>query len=179
MKPRRLHLAFLPCALLALAAAHAGTTAAPASDLVSPERRRPVVELAERLAKPSMPAPLPADLVQPFNPAAFGQPDPEELRAIAAAQAASAAASAPSKPTTDSDFLRAIAARVLPSGSLILGGEPRLIFGRKRLRVGDQLTVTYEGQDYNLELTAIDRTTFTLRLNKDEITRPIKPPKTP
>jgi hypothetical protein len=177
MKPPRLQLVLLPVALLAFLASR--SWAAPASDLVSPERRRPTVELAERLAKPPLPAPLGADLVQPFNPAAFGQPDPEELRAIAAAQAAAAAASAPSKPSTDSDFLRAIAARVMPSGTLILGGEPRLIFGKKRLRVGDQLTVSYDGQDYNLELTAIDRTTFTLRLNKDEITRPIKPPKTP
>lgn len=172
---------FLLGALGAAALPHLRAAAtAPTSDLVAPEKRRPIVETALRLAKPPQPAPLAADLNQPFNPPAFGQPDPEELRAIAAAQAAAAAqASAAAKPSSDSDFLRAIASRVQPSGSLSLGGEPRLIFGKNRLRVGDHLTVSYEGQDYTLELTAIDRTTFTLRLNKEEVVRPIKPPKSP
>jgi hypothetical protein len=120
---------------------------------------------------------LPADLVQPFNPAAFGQPDPEELRAIAAANAAAAAANAQAKPSTDREFLQVIAARVMPSGSVMLGGQQYLIFGKKRMRVGDRLNVSYDNLDYTLELTAIERTTFTLRLNKDEITRPIKPAK--
>ena len=65
----------------------------------------------------------------------------------------------------------------MPSGTLILDGEPLLIFGRKRLRIGDRFTVTYEKQDYELVLVAIERTTFTLRLNQEEITRPIKPGK--
>lgn len=153
--------------------------AAPKADLVPPEQRRPLVELAQRLAQPAMPPPLSGDLVHPFNPAAFGQPDPEELRAIAAAQAAAAQAAMASKPNSDSDFLREIASRVQPSGTLILGGEPLLIFGKKRLRVGDRFTVSYEGTDYSLDLVAIDHSTFTLRLNQEEITRPIKPPKSP
>ncbi|RFC46126.1 MAG: hypothetical protein DUW69_001742, partial [Verrucomicrobia bacterium] len=33
--------------------------------------------------------------------------------------------------------------------------------------------------DYNLELVSFDRTNFTLRLNKEEITRAIKPGKNP
>jgi hypothetical protein len=165
---------------LALAAA---LVAAPASDLLPAQRRRPAVELAQHFAKPGTPPPLPADLVHPFNPAAFGQPDPEELRAITVAKNAAAAAAAQAKtaakPATDREFLEVIAGRIAPSGILILGGEPLLIFGQKRLHVGDRLTVTYDGQDYELELTAIERTTFTLRLNRDEITRPIKPGKTP
>lgn len=149
--------------------------AAPASDLLPPERRRQTVELALRFAAPPTPREVPADAVYPFNPPAFGQPDPEELRAIAAAQAAANAAAA--KPSTDRALLDVIAARIMPSGTLILGGESLLIFGQKRLRVGDRLTVSYDGRDYELELTAIERTTFTLRLNRDEITRPIKPGK--
>src|SRR5690606_35295669 len=114
--------------------------AAALSDLTSPESRRPVVELAQRIAKQTTPAALPEDLVHPFNPAAFGQPDPEELRAIAAAQAAAAASAAKVKPTTNLGLLELIASRINPSGTLILGGEPLLIFGQKRLRVGDRLT---------------------------------------
>jgi hypothetical protein len=168
----------LACLVLGLsAAASLVHAAAPASDIATPDKRRPLVELAERLIAPASQTALPADLVQPFNPAAFGQPDPEELRAIAAANAAAAAANAQAKPSTDREFLQVIAARVMPSGSVMLGGQQYLIFGKKRMRVGDRLNVSYDNLDYTLELTAIERTTFTLRLNKDEITRPIKPAK--
>ncbi len=168
--------------LLAAATAALGSAvraAAAGADVPPPEKRRVIVDLAEHLARPAGPAPLAAGLVQPFNPVAFGQPDPEELRAIANAQAAANAANAQAKPSTDRDLLNAIAVRITPSGIMILGGEPRLIFAQKRLRIGDALTVSYDGHDYTLELTAIDRTTYTLRLNRDEITRPIKPGKTP
>lgn len=164
-----------PLVLLAVTSA-VGAAEAP-SDLATPEKRRPLVELAQKLTSPVTLAPLSAELVHPFNPAAFGQPDPEELRAIAAANAAAAAANAQAKPSTDREFLQVIANRVMPSGSVMLGGQQYLIFGKKRLRVGDRLTVSYDGSDYTLELTAIERTTFSLRLNKDEITRPIKPAK--
>lgn len=154
-----------------------GLCAAPLSDISSPEARRTSVELAQRLAKPSIPEALPSNLVQPFNPLAFNQPDAEELRAIAAARAAAVASAAENKPSTDRELLQLIAERITPSGTLILGGEPMLIFGQKRLRVGDRLTVSYDGQDYDIELTAIDRIAFTIRLNHDEITRQIKPGK--
>lgn len=146
-------------------------------DVASPASREQTVELARRLAHREQPPALAADLVQPFNPAAFGQPDPEELQAMAASHAAAAATAAQSKPTNDTDLLQLISARVTPSGTLIMGGEPMLIFGKKRLRVGDHLTVTYDGRDYDLELIGITRTAFSLRLNANEITRPIKPGK--
>ena len=60
-----------------------------------------------------------------------------------------------------------------------MGSERLLSIGKKRLKTGDRLTVNFEGQDYTLELVAIDRTNFTLRLNREEITRPIKPGKSP
>lgn len=147
------------------------------SDLNTPAKRQPVVELARRLAEPTPLAVLPADQVNPFNPAAFGEPDPEELRAMAEAKAAAVQTNA--KPSSDRDFLQLIAAKIMPSGTLFLGGEPMLVFGKRRIRVGDHLTVSYDNQSYDLELTAIDRTTFTLRLNREEITRPIKSGKSP
>ena len=60
-----------------------------------------------------------------------------------------------------------------------MGSERLLMFGKKKLKAGDHLTVNFEGQDYTLELVAIDRTNFTLRLSHEEITRPIKPGKNP
>lgn len=159
--------------VVANALASALTAAAPASDILPPDLRHPTVEKAQKFAQQQTPPVLPTTLVNPFNPAAFGQPDPEELRAIAAAQAAAAAASVQSKPSNDRDLLKALAQRVAPSGTMRLGDESLLIFGSKRLRVGDTVSVSYDGIEYKLEVAAIEGVTFTLRLNRAEITRRI------
>src|SRR6188474_659332 len=77
----------VPFATFALAGALLAPLAAakPLSDLVSPEKRRAAVELAQHLTRPPEHVPVPADLAHPFNPPGFEQPDPEELKAAAAA----------------------------------------------------------------------------------------------
>lgn len=170
-----------------LAAATLGTlaprlAAKPLSDLISPEKRRATVEQAQKLVQAPALTPLPADLPQPFNPPGFEQPDAEEVRAQAAAAAAAATATSaagPTKPSTDRDLLEHIATRIQPSGIFRVGDTRFLTFGQKRVNTGDILTVTYDGQDYQIEVTAIDQSTFTLRLNKEEYTRPLKPAKSP
>ena len=147
------------------------------SDLVPPEKRRATVELAARLAHPVELMPVSTELKSPFNPPGFDKPDPEEQRALAAAQA-SAATTAP-KIVTSREILEKIAARIQPSGTTVFAGKPILYFRQKMLKVGDRLTITFEGSDYELEITAIEPTTFTLRLRNEEITRPIKPGKSP
>ena len=62
---------------------------------------------------------------------------------------------------------------------LAAGGETVLVFGSRKVRIGTHLTVSVGGQDYDLELVRIDRTTYTLRLNREEITRPITKGKSP
>jgi hypothetical protein len=161
--------------VLALAMAAAEARAARA-DVPPVAQRATIVEKAARFAEAPVVEPLASDLVNPFNPEAFGQPDPEELRAIEAARAAAAAA-AGQAPVRTTGVLERIAERISPSGTLELNGQPYLIFGQKRLRVGDLLTVTFEGRDYTLELVAIDRVTFTLRHEREQITRPIQPGK--
>jgi hypothetical protein len=54
-----------------------------------------------------------------------------------------------------------------------------LMFGKRFVKTGSHFTVTYKGMDYDLELTQIDGTNFTLRYKSDEITRPIQPGKSP
>lgn len=159
---------------------------APVADVAPIAKRRPAVELAQRLATVTPPAPLSPDVVLPFNPVAFGQPDPEEQRAIEQAlanqQAAKEAPSggppgAPARGATDREQLAAIASKILPKGSVLVGKdkEPNLVIGNRFYKIGSKFTVAYSGVDYVLELTAIDSTTFTLRLNGEAITRPIKP----
>src|SRR5690606_1412775 len=119
---------------------------------------------------------LPANLVSPFNPPSFDAPDPEEMRLAAeAAEAARRAglAAAP-KPTNTRDLLAAIAGQIKVTGSAVLGGQPILLSSRNRYKVGDPIEATYEGKTVTVIISAIDRTTFTLRLNGEEFTRPIK-----
>jgi hypothetical protein len=164
------------------------------SDLVSPEKRRSVVEQAQRLTRSPDPVPLPTDVPHPFNPPSFDQPDPEEIRAAAAANlranpgvapaggpAAPGAPANAATPAGDREVLEKLAAMIPVSGTIFLGSEPLLISGRRNMKVGSHITVanTATGQDYDLELIAIDRTTFTLRYRNEEITRPIKSGKSP
>lgn len=145
------------------------------ADIAGPVARKNAVTTAQKLAAETPMGALPAQLVNPFNPAAFGEPDPEEQAAIAAAKAAEAAAVAKTRPATDVDLLQQLAEKVNPSGIVSMNGEPLLIFGQKKLRVGDSLTVSYEGKDYKVELTGIQRSTFSLRFNHAELTRRINP----
>jgi hypothetical protein len=154
-------------------------------DVAPAAKRRPVVELAQRLATVTPPAPLAASVVLPFNPIAFSQPDPEEQRAIEQAQANQQAIAAgpvgPTRPAavaTDREQLAAIAAQLKPTGTFFRGSEPLLVISGKFYKIGTKFTVAFGGSDYVLELSAIDRTSFTLRLNGEAITRPIKNVKT-
>ena len=157
----------------------------PLADVASPEARRVAVELAQHLTRPPEPVPVPADLTHPFNPPGFEQPDPEELRAAAAANPkgpgpAPAAASSPlAHPPGEREILETLAAKLPTTGSIIFNGEPLLLLARNRVKIGDKFTVAFNGQDYELELVAIDRITFTLRYHGEEITRPIKSGKSP
>ena len=165
------------CMATALILAGEAPLVAQQSDLVSTQQRAAVVELADQLVRPRVLADMPATLVVPFNPVGFDQPDPEEVKAQQAAAAGPAAPPTPHSPQGVSGGLGPQAGKHTPTGPPLKGGEPILLFGSRRLKVGDRLTVTYEGADYDLDLTAITRTTFTLRLNREEITRPIKPGK--
>ena len=60
-----------------------------------------------------------------------------------------------------STLLQAIAASLKPSGYIVLGGQPSISFGQKRVKAGGVLTITFEGNQYTLEIVSIDRTTFT------------------
>jgi hypothetical protein len=78
----------------------------------------------------------------------------------------------------DRDHLIAIAAKIVPKGTIFVGKNPVLVIAGKFYKVGTTFTVTSDGTDHIVELTAINHTTFTLRLNDEEITRPIKSTKT-
>jgi hypothetical protein len=178
----KLRLAFASACALGSAAALWAADPPPKVDIVTPDKRRVVVELAKTLTRPPAPAPIPADLTSPFAPVGFDLPDPDDrpppppVNPIP--KTPNPASTAPAAVQGDREVLEALAAKLLPSGSLIApSGDRMLIFGRNKFKIGAHFTVTSAGADFDLELTAVDSTTFTLRYRNQEITRPIRPGK--
>ncbi|MBL9213049.1 MAG: hypothetical protein JNL92_21485 [Opitutaceae bacterium] len=142
-------------------------------DIPPPQKRQATVTVAEKLAEKRTPSALPADLASPFNPPSFDRPeqgDPANAPIVRGGSPKPAP-----RVLTTRETLETLAAQINPSGVMMLRDTPRLVIGNKPFEVGTRFTATYNNQDYELELVAIDRTTFTLRYRGEEITRPIKP----
>lgn len=149
----------------------AAFAAAAKSDIQPPLKRQDTVTAAEKLANRVVLTPLSAGLVSPFNPPGFDKPEATE---VAPNQIAAAPTEAP-PPPGDREILEILAAQLTPTGTIThFDGKPRLVMGSKRFEIGTTFTVTYNNQDYELELVAIDRTTFALRYRGEQLTRPIK-----
>jgi hypothetical protein len=143
-------------------------------DLLPPQRRQASVAIAERLARLTPPPPVPENLNSPFNPRGFDKAETPDTPRTPTEQTAAVQA-APPAPLGDRQILEVLAAQLSPTGTITnFDGTPRLVMGSKRFEVGTRFTVTYNNEDYELELVSIDRTTFTLRYRGVEITRPIK-----
>jgi hypothetical protein len=135
-------------------------TAAAKSDLATPEKRRESIEQAMALVRPVVPAPLPADLKNPFVMSREVGGGGAVVKQLAG----------------DRQVLAAVAPHIVPSGVVTqVDGTPMLLLGEKKLKVGEYLTITFEGTQYMVELSAISHSSFTLRLNKEEVTQPINP----
>jgi hypothetical protein len=159
----------------------AGTlpAAAPRTDILPTVRRQVTVDLATRLANRPPPAPFPANVTNPFAPPGFDEPDPvPEVKPPPVPGGAGQPVGEPSgppPPPTDRTVLESLAVGLKPSGTFVMNGKPFLLIDRNRFEVGTKFIVSFNNQDYELELVTIDRTTFTLRYRGEEITRPIKP----
>jgi len=134
------------------------------SDISSPQKRMETLDLARSLLTTKRDDLSGDDIAQkdPFNPK---QPDNEIEKAPTVKVVGMA----------DRDILAAVAVSVVPSGTIKLGDTQLLLFGQKKLKVGDAVPIVFQGTTYELQITGIERTSYTLRLNKEEITRPIKP----
>lgn len=169
--------------LISLVSLASVARAKPVSDLESPEKRQAAVQLAQRLTRAPEPVPVPEGLGNPFNPVGFAQGDADDGRTTPAAQGrggqlapggSAAPSAAPAAPQSEREILELLAAKLPTKGTIILNGEPLLILTGGRVKVGDKFTVAFGGHDYELELVAIERTTFTLRYHGEEIVRSIK-----
>jgi hypothetical protein len=128
---------------------------------------------------------IPAEQVNPFNPAAFNEVANSPTTTVTTGGTAGSEGGTPatgggqpkggqSGPRTDRDLLIAMATALKPGGSIKMGGSQILLMGVKKVKVGEKLNLTFEGAQYVVEVTAINPTNFTLRYNGEEYTRPIK-----
>lgn len=156
---------FAPAAASAASAARARPSREVQSDLVPPEARQGAVDLAGRLSHPSEPPPLSANLKTPFD---YDKAEPDPTPAPNGAPA-------PAQSKGARDLLETLAPLIKPTGTVIMTGRPTILtFGRTNVKVGEKLTVSFEGTNYELDLVAVTSTSFTLRYKDEETTRPIK-----
>lgn len=74
----------------------------------------------------------------------------------------------------DAEVLEAVAPKIRPTGTMLIGNEQYLLLAGKRFRAGDQISVTFDGLVYRLSITSIERNSYTLRLNDEELERDFK-----
>lgn len=165
---------------LVLLAALAGITllraadADPAGSVLTPQKRQEMIDQAAKLLATRD---IPAVTSNPFHPAGFDELVAGMDRPAGGSTTGGSTGETPAQPTgprSNRDLLQAIGAGLKPSGFFVLGGQPTLIFGQKRVKAGGTLTITFEGTQYTLEITTITPPNFTLRLNREEFTRTIK-----
>ena len=156
------------CLLTALTGLLCGHAFAADGDTVlTPAKRQESLDKAKKIL---VARGFPLVSVDPFHSERFS----ELVASLNHVPGVIAAAAPVASPRSQHEILQSIATSLKPSGNFILAGQPTLVFGQKRVKAGGLLTITFEGTEYTLEITAIERTSFTLRLNREEFTRPIK-----
>jgi hypothetical protein len=154
------------CHFSALAILSAAAFAAPAYDVVPAAKRAATVQLADKLINPAPTTEPPGTVLNPFTLSGSRSVDAEADENQAAANKAAIMAS-------NRTLLVALADQLEPKGTFILGGEAIILLGQKKLKVGDVYPINFEGAVYELQITAIETTRFSVRYKNEEITRPI------
>ncbi len=161
-------------ASLGLAALSAPISRLPAQanpDVASPKAREKVLAdaalvLAKGVEFVVPPSPMP-------NP--FVAKDDGENAGSEPALATPAAGQTRAAPAQSSGAQLAQLATLIPAtGVITIGGSSLLLAGSKRLKIGDAFTVTLDGQAYDLTITAIGSTSFTVRRGDTIHTRPVR-----
>lgn len=137
-----------------------------ASDLATPQKRAVSLDLIRTLLTTTPTGDSAEEIVKknPFSPKQSVVP--VDSTAVAALSQLGLG---------DRELLLRLADGVNPSGTMQLGDTLILLFGQKKFKVGDVIPIVFEEATHELQVTSIERTSFTLRLKSEEITRPIKP----
>ncbi len=135
-----------------------------ATAVSTPSSRQVVVASTARLTgTAALPASSEVVALDPFNP------PPSHLRSESEVDVA-----AKTSNLSDEQLVVALAAQIQPSGSMMLGGEPYLLFTERRQKIGDKVSVTFDKVEYTVEIVSIANNRFRIRYNEKEAERTIK-----
>lgn len=153
--------------LLCLLLAGTTTVMAQVAPVIAPEKRVESLATVNHLLAPRDSA-APLNLKNPFHSDAFAA-------IVNPGERAEANRSEPAAgPRSSRDLMATIAEGLRPSGFFILGRDPTLVFGQKRVKAGDAMTITFDGREFTVVITTITPPNFTFRLGNEEFTRPIR-----
>lgn len=148
--------------------------AANSADIAPAAQRQAVNQQAAQLsAKPAAPATA-KPAATPFSPSGFESPANEAPR-VAPSDLKDAA---PTKPMTPYEIIRAFAPTIQVKGTMMVSGVRSLTIksadgGQIMAKVGGKITVPFQGATYEVRVTAIDATSYTIEWNGEKLTRPI------
>ena len=128
----------------------------------TPASREKVLADLAKITDGRVAAPVAAPAKDPFNPPVA------DLRDIVPG------ATTEGTRRTDDELLPQLAAKLQPTGSMTLGGEPVLLFTERRQKIGDKVAVTLDGVEYVVEIVSIANNRFRIRYNDKEAERTIK-----
>lgn len=135
---------------------------------VSPsEQRTAAVKAAQSLISArSAPSPLPDPTPNPFLWPVDPEPDVVEDFSLPAPVA--------TRPNAVGiDTLRQMALQIPATGTVTISGETVLLLGQKRLKVGDSVTINFEGENHELVISNLQSSSFTVRYRGLSVSRPI------
>lgn len=75
---------------------------------------------------------------------------------------------------SDREILQELADQLRPTGVIRFNAEDHLLFGERRVKAGDFLSMQYQGINYRVEVVRIDSRAFMLRLNGEVISKRIQ-----
>ena len=138
-------------------------------DLTSPKLREATVAKAQALVESQKaPVVLVSPLPNPFVRVPLKKPDDTQEETV------SAGASKVIPALSGVELLTRLAAMIPATGTVNLNGAPILLLSQKRLKVGDSLTISFEDKDYEVLITSISPTAFTISRGSHSYTRPLR-----
>ena len=128
-------------------------------------RRLDALKKAEALLanRPADSDTLVAELGDPFYP------DAKRIRDRKAGEARE-----PAITQWPAQLLAQAAAGIQPTGTMLIGTEPYLLLGGRRYKSGDVISVNVDGQGVQITISSIQRNSYTLRLEDQELRREFK-----
>jgi hypothetical protein len=151
-------LAFVLCLAAPSVWAQAGK-----ADVLAPKPRSVIMSNAASILtrRDSLTEEIPVGVKNPFNPAADDSADRAKVKVV----------------RSEKELISLLASQLLPTGSAERDGARFLLLGQRKVKVGDHVPILFENVQYDVEISAIEGATFTIRCRNEEFTRPIKPGK--